>query len=144
MRQANSCRETVERATSSFNHVLFRVSKLLKVLLFSIIFKTTKVLCNQKVYTYKIRKMINCEYIFDQKIFISRENFQHYFRTFSPYRTYFLTRIFFAIEIKKYASTIQKKLFSIESFPEWKTALTFPYDADNLRNITLKCIFYVR
>ena len=82
MRQANSCRETVERATSSFNHVLFRVSKLLKVLLFSIIFKTTKVLCNQKVYTYKIRKMINCEYIFDQKILLVEKIFNIIFARF--------------------------------------------------------------
>ena len=53
----------------------------------------------------------------------------------------FLTRIFFAIEIKKCAHTRSKKLLLIESFPEWKTALKFPYDANALKNITLKYIF---
>ena len=55
-----------------------------------------------------------------------------------------MTKIFFAIEIKKYACARSKKLFSIESFPEWKTALNFPYDANTPRNITLKYVFYIR
>ena len=42
----------------------------------------------------------------------------------------------FAIEIKKCAYTRSKKLCSIENFPEWKTALKFPYDT----NITLRII----
>ena len=122
----------------------FRVSKLLKVLLFSIIFKNTKLLYNQKFCTYKIGKMIDCEYIFDQEIFVQQRKFSTIFsHVFSISNTYFLTRIFSSIEIKKYVCTRSKKLFSIESFPEWKTALKFPYDANTLINITLKYIFHI-
>ena len=66
-------------------------------------------------------------------------------RFFHIEHIYFLTWIFFPTEIKKCASTTRsKKLFSIESFPEWKTNLKFPYDANTPRNITLKYIFYIR
>ena len=119
---------------------------LLKVLLFGIIFKTTRLLYNQKFYSYKIRKMIDCEYIFAKKSFVSGENFQFIFpRFFHIEHIYLLTWIFFAIEIKKCASTTRsKKLFSTESFLEWKSNLKFPYDANTLRNIILKYIFYIR
>ena len=33
--------------------------------------------------------MIDFEYIFDEKIFVNRENFQLYFRTFFPHRQMF-------------------------------------------------------
>ena len=63
--------------------------------------------------------MIDCEYIFDQIYFSP---------VFSRWNTYFLKKVF----------------FSIESFPTWKMDLKFPYDANTLRNITLKYIFYNR
>ena len=34
------------------------------------IFKTTRLICNQKFFTYKIRKLIDSEYIFDKKILL--------------------------------------------------------------------------
>ena len=63
---------------------------------------------------------------------------------FSLSNTYFLTWIFFAIEIKKCACTRSKELFLIESFPAWRTDLKFPYDVNTPRNTAFKYIFYIR
>ena len=107
-------------------------------------FKTTRVLCNQKVYTYQIRKLIDCEYIFStRKLLLVNKIFKFIFARFFQIKQYFLTTIFFPIEIKKCASTKLKKFFLIENFPEGKTALKFSYDANTLRNITLKYLFYI-
>ena len=69
--------------------------------------------------------------------------FKFIFARFFRIEQYFLTTIFFAIEIKKCAGTRLKKLFLTEKFSECKTALKFSYDPNTLRNITLKYLFYI-
>ena len=51
----------------------------------------------------------------------------------------FLAKNFFAVEIKKCPCSRSKKFCSIKYFPEWKTALKFPYDS----NITLRMFIYI-
>ena len=50
----------------------------------------------------------------------------------------FLARNVFIIEIKKCACTTSKIFSSIETFPEWNTALKFPYDANMVENDEIK------